>query len=59
VYILVCDMLQQLQLAVGSFGEYRRTEWLHDLLNRDRRTGQLVLCGTAGGLNASPLVLDE
>jgi hypothetical protein len=44
-YILVRDMFEELELAVGSFAEYRGTERFHDLLDGDRRSRQLVLSG--------------
>lgn len=47
-YILVSQVLEQLQLTVCALGEDRRAEGLHDLLDGHRLAGQLVLCGTAG-----------
>lgn len=41
-YILVSEMLEQLQLSVGTLGEDRGAEGLHDLLDRDGLAGQLV-----------------
>lgn len=42
-YILVLDVLEQLELAVGSFAEDWRAERFHDLLDSDRGTCELVL----------------
>lgn len=36
------EMLEQLQLSVGTLGQDRGAEGLHDLLDRDRLAGQLV-----------------
>lgn len=41
-HVLVSEMLEQLQLAVGTFRENRSAEGLHDLLDSDRLAGQLV-----------------
>jgi hypothetical protein len=41
-HVLVSEMLEQLQLAVGTFREDRSAEGLHDLLDGDRLAGQLV-----------------
>lgn len=43
------DVLEQLELSVRPLAEHRRREGLHDLLDRDRGVGELVLCGTIGG----------
>ena len=37
------QMLQQLQLTVGTLGEHRSTEGLHDLLDSNSLACQLVL----------------
>jgi hypothetical protein len=42
-HILVAQMLEQLQLAVGSLGQDRSAEGLHDLLDRHRLVCELVL----------------
>ena len=42
--ILVPEVLEQFQLTVGPLGQDGGAEGLHDLLDRDARTGQLVLC---------------
>lgn len=41
-HVLVSEMLEQLQLTVGTFREDRSAEGLHDLLDSDRLAGQLV-----------------
>jgi hypothetical protein len=41
-HVLVTEMLEQLQLSVGSLRQDRRAEWLHDLLDRHGLAGQLV-----------------
>ena len=42
-YVLMLEMLQQLQLAVCSLRQDRRAEGFHDLLHRNRLSGELVL----------------
>lgn len=44
-YVLMAKMLQQLELTVGSLGEDWSTERLHDLLDCNGLSGELVLCG--------------
>lgn len=44
-YILVSDVLQELELSVGPLAEDGRAERLHDLLDRDRRPSQLIFRG--------------
>lgn len=51
-YILVAQMLQKLELAVGSFRENWGAERLHDLLDCDRLAGQLIFCRTEQKLSA-------
>jgi len=46
-YILVPQVLEQLQFSVGSFRKNRCAERLHDLLDRHGLVGELVL-GRAG-----------
>lgn len=41
----MAEVLQQLQLSVGAFGQDRSAEGLHDLLNGDWLAGQLVAGG--------------
>lgn len=41
-YILVLEMLQQLQLSVGSLGQNRCAERLHDLFDCDIGTSEVV-----------------
>ena len=45
-YVLVAQMLEELQLAVCALGQNGCAERLHDLLDCDRRRGELILCGT-------------
>lgn len=46
-YVLVSQVLEQLQLAVGALRKDRSAEWLHDLLDRHGLAGELVLRRTA------------
>lgn len=46
-YILVLEMLEQLELTIRSFGEYGRAEGLHYLFNGDILVRKLVASGTA------------
>jgi hypothetical protein len=41
-HVLVLDMLEQFELAIGALGENRGAERLHDLLDRDRGPRELV-----------------
>ena len=43
-YVLVFDVLEELELSVGALAEDGGAEGLHDLLDRDRRACELVLC---------------
>lgn len=43
-YILMPQVLQKLQLAVGTLGQDGGTEGLHDLLDSNSLTCQLILC---------------
>lgn len=45
-HILMPQMLQKLQLAVGALGKDRCAERLHDLLDSDSLVCELVLCRT-------------
>ena len=45
-YVLMAQMLEELQLAVCALGQNRCAERLHDLLDCDGRRGELILCGT-------------
>lgn len=51
-YILVAQMLQKLELAIGSFREDWGAERLHDLFDCYSLTGQLVFCRTEPKLSA-------
>ena len=42
-YVLVSQVLKQLQLAVSALREDWSAEWLHDLLDRDGLAGELIL----------------
>lgn len=44
-YILVSEVLEQLQLAIRPLSEYGRAEGLHDLLDGDILVGELVSRG--------------
>ena len=44
----MAEMLQKLQLSVCSLRQDWGTERLHDLLDRNRLAGELVLCGATG-----------
>lgn len=45
-YILVAQMFQKLELAIGSFRENWGAERLHDLFDCHGLTGQLIFCRT-------------
>ena len=45
-YVLVAQMLEELQLAVCALRQHGCAEGLHDLLDCDGRRGELILCGT-------------
>jgi hypothetical protein len=45
-YVLMAQVLQELQLAVCALGQNGCAERLHDLLDCDGRRGELILCGT-------------
>ena len=42
LYILMAEMLQQLELPVGAFGKDRSAEGLHDLLDCHGLASELV-----------------
>jgi hypothetical protein len=46
-YVLVSQVLQQLELAVSALGQDWSAEGLHDLLDGDGLAGELVLCRAA------------
>ena len=48
--VFVLDVLEKFQLAIGAFGEDRRAEGFHDLLDSNRCTSELILCGTGEGI---------
>lgn len=52
-YILVSEMFEKLQLAVGSFGQDRSTEGFHDLFDGDGLTGELILGRAAKSISKS------
>jgi hypothetical protein len=41
-YVLVLEMLEELQLAVCPLGEDRCAEWLHNLLHGNGLAGKLI-----------------
>jgi len=43
-HILMSQVLQELQFAVGTLGQDRCAERLHDLLDSDGLVCELVLC---------------
>lgn len=45
-HVFMPQMLQQLQFSVSPFAQDRGREGLHDLLDGDSGTAQLVLGGT-------------
>ena len=47
-HVLVLDVFQELQFAVGPLRQHGRTEGFHDLLHRDCDACELVLCRTVG-----------
>lgn len=53
-YVLVSQVFQQLQLAVGAFREHWCAEWLHDLLDSHRLAGELVLGRTVSSMSIIP-----
>jgi hypothetical protein len=44
--VFVLNVLKELELAISAFGEDRRAEGLHDLLDGNRCACELVFCGT-------------
>lgn len=62
-YVLVAQMLQKLELAIGSFRENWGAERLHDLFDCHGLTGQLIFCrteqklSTKGGMHGDRGVL--
>lgn len=47
-YVLMTEVLKQLQFAIGTFGQNRCTKRLHDLLDGNILVGELVSGGAAG-----------
>ena len=45
-HIFVLDVLEKFELAIGTLAENRSAERLHDLLDRNGGTSQLILRGT-------------
>jgi hypothetical protein len=64
-YVLVLEMLQQLQLSICSLGQDWRAERLHDFLNRHRLPSELILrraarsCQNALYLSKQPTFLPD
>lgn len=52
-YILMLYVLEQLEFTICPFAEYGSAEGLHDLLDRHRSLGELVLRGTDASLSVS------
>jgi len=42
-YVLVLYMLEELKLSIGSLTQYRSTKRLHNLLDGNRGTSELIL----------------
>jgi len=42
-YILMLDVLEELELTVSSLAQYWGTEWLHNLLDSNRSRSELIL----------------
>jgi hypothetical protein len=53
-YVLVAQVLEQLQLTVCALGQDRRAEGLHDLLDCDGRSSELILGRAVPGVSACP-----
>lgn len=53
-HILMLEVLEQFQFPIGSLCKYRSTEWLHDLLDRNRLSCELILCRAV--LPVSPFI---
>ena len=45
-HIFVLDVLEKFEFTIGALAENWGGEGLHDLLDRDGRASQLILCGT-------------
>lgn len=48
--VFVLDVLEKFRLAISAFREDRRAEELHDLLDGNGCTCELILCRTGGGI---------
>ena len=55
-YVLVAQVLEQLQLTVCALGQDRRAEGLHNLLDCDRRSSELILGRAVPVVSACPFV---
>lgn len=44
--VFVLDVLEKLELTIRAFGENRRAEGLHNLLDSNGCACELILCGT-------------
>jgi hypothetical protein len=53
-YVLVAQVLEQLQLTVCALGQDGRAEGLHNLLDRDGRGSELILGRAVPGVSACP-----
>lgn len=43
-HILMSEVLEEFKFAVCTLRQYRSAEWLHNLLDRHRLAGELILC---------------
>ena len=55
-YVLVAQVLEQLQLTVCALGQDGRAEGLHNLLDCDRRSSELILGRAVPVVSACPFV---
>lgn len=55
-YVFMAQVLEQLQLTVCALGQDRRAEWLHNLLDRDRRGSELILGRAVPVVSARPVI---
>lgn len=48
--VFMLNVLEEFELAVGAFGENRRAEGFHDLLDGDGCARELIFGGTERGM---------
>lgn len=53
-HILMSEVLEEFEFPVCTLGQYRSAEWLHDLLDRHRLAGELILCRAGRAKSADP-----